>query len=94
MMEFGVESPFFYPLSMAALINLGAFIYGIVHFLTYGGLQDLFVQFFLSAFGVVNSWPIYEAMFIRSDRGKMPSKITSRSIALACILYVAVTLVI
>ncbi|GJT82921.1 cellulose synthase-like protein G3 [Tanacetum coccineum] len=94
MMEFGVESPFFYPLSMAALINLGAFIFGILHFLTYGGLQDLFVQFFLSAFGVVNSWPIYEAMFIRSDRGKMPSKITSRSIALACILYVAVTLVI
>ncbi|PWA91287.1 cellulose synthase-like protein G3 [Artemisia annua] len=94
MMEFGVESPFFYLISMAALVNLGAFIYGIVHFLTYGGLEDLFVQFFLSAFGVVNSWPIYDAMFIRSDRGKMPAKITSRSIALACILYVAVTLVI
>ncbi|GJY38101.1 cellulose synthase-like protein G3 [Tanacetum coccineum] len=89
MMEFGVESPLFYPIVVAALVNLLAFTYGIVQIITYGGLDDLFVQLFLSGFGVVNSWPIYEAMFIRSDGGKMPLKITIRSIGLAIILYLA-----
>nr|XP_043606225.1 cellulose synthase-like protein G3 [Erigeron canadensis] len=93
MMEFGVESPLFYPISIAAMLNLVAFAYGIMQSLTYGGLESLFVQLFLSGFGVINGWPIYQAMFIRTDRGKMPLKITLRSIAIACMLYIASPLI-
>ncbi|XP_071693115.1 cellulose synthase-like protein G3 [Rutidosis leptorrhynchoides] len=92
MMEFGVESPFFYPISVAALINLVAFVNGIVHILEYGRLEEFFVQLFLSGFGVVNGWPIYEAMFIRSDHGKMPLKITLVSIVITSMLYLAPSL--
>ncbi|KAI3710667.1 hypothetical protein L2E82_40456 [Cichorium intybus] len=93
MMEFGVESPFFYPISIVALVNLLSFIYGIMEIVKYGGLEDLFVQLFLAGFGVLNSWPIYEAMAIRNDKGKMPLKITLRSIVCASMLYLASPLV-
>ncbi|KAI3707795.1 hypothetical protein L2E82_36632 [Cichorium intybus] len=93
MMEFGLESPFFYPLSVAGLVNLVAFIYGVVQLIKYGGLEDLFVQFFLAGFGVVNSWPVYEAMVLRSDHAKMPLKITVMSIGLTSIICLAAPLV-
>ncbi|KAI3497543.1 hypothetical protein L1887_40239 [Cichorium endivia] len=93
MMEFGLESPFFYPISVAGLINLVAFIYGVVQLIKYGGLEDLFVQFFLAGFGVVNSWPVYEAMVLRSDHAKMPLKITVMSVGLASIICLAAPLV-
>ncbi|KAJ9550099.1 hypothetical protein OSB04_022642 [Centaurea solstitialis] len=86
MMEFGVESLFFYPISVAALHNLIALIFGVVGVLKHGGLEDLFMQFLLVGFGVVNSWPIYQAMVFRSDPGKMPLKITLTSVAIASML--------
>lgn len=87
MMEFGVESPFFYPISVAALHNLIALISGVVGVLKHGGFQDLFLQFLLVGFGVVNSWPVYQAMVFRNDPGKMPLKITLTSLAIASMLY-------
>lgn len=93
MMEFGVESPLYYPISIAALVNMVALIYGIMQMLIHGGFEDLFVQLFLSGFGVVNSWPVYKAMFFRGDRGKMPLKITLSSIAFTYVLYLASSMV-
>ncbi|KAL4566671.1 hypothetical protein LXL04_030791 [Taraxacum kok-saghyz] len=93
MMEFGVESPFFYSISIAALVNLIAFIIGIIHIITYEGLEDLFVQLFLAGFGVLNSWPIYEAMVMRNDRGRMSLKITLGAATLTLMLYVVSALV-
>lgn len=93
MMEFGVESPFFYPISVVALVNLVALIVGIMKMIKNGGFEDLFVQLFLVGFGVLNSWPIYEAMFIRNDHGRMPLKITLRSIIIASMVYLTSPLV-
>ncbi|KAJ9550100.1 hypothetical protein OSB04_022643 [Centaurea solstitialis] len=87
MMEFGVESLFFYPISVAALHNIIAFVFGLVGVLKHGGLEDLFMQLLLVGFGVVSSWPIYQAMVFRSDPGKMPLKITVTSFAIASMLY-------
>ncbi|KAK9059346.1 hypothetical protein SSX86_021966 [Deinandra increscens subsp. villosa] len=70
--EFGVPSPMFMPLATVAIVNLVAFVFGILQILKEGDMGGLFGQWFLSCFGLVNSWPIYEAMLWRTDKGKMP----------------------
>ncbi|KAK6137274.1 hypothetical protein DH2020_028989 [Rehmannia glutinosa] len=85
--EFGVPSPMFVPLAMAAILNLSAFLGGLVHVLKGGNLSNFFVQIFLAGFGVVNSLPICGAMFLRSDKGRMPMKITMTSTLLVGVLY-------
>ncbi|XP_022849637.1 cellulose synthase-like protein G3 [Olea europaea var. sylvestris] len=75
--QFGVESPMFVPLSMAAILNLMAFFYGgIVQIFKERNLDGFFVQVFIAGFGVLNCLPIYEAMFLRNDKGRMPTRIT------------------
>ncbi|KAM7525902.1 hypothetical protein LguiA_015804 [Lonicera macranthoides] len=86
--EYGVASPLFLPITMAAVINLVSFFCGVVHISRdIRRFEDVCLQMFLLGFVVVNSWPIYEAMVLRSDKGKMPIKITLISTFLAWILY-------
>ncbi|XP_034711699.1 cellulose synthase-like protein G3 [Vitis riparia] len=85
--EFGVASPLFLPLTTAAIINLASFLRGIALVLKQGRVEDLLLQMLLAGFGMVNCWPIYEAMVLRTDEGKLPVKITLISIVLAWALY-------
>ncbi|KAL7159880.1 hypothetical protein ABFS83_01G056700 [Erythranthe nasuta] len=88
MFEFGVASPMFVPLAMAAILNLAAFLVGFVLVLKKeGGFDRFFMQIFIAGFGVLNSLPFYEAMVLRSDKGKMPMKTTITSTLLVGILY-------
>lgn len=61
---------------MSALINLLSFVRD-------NGFEDRFFQIFIPGFGLVNHWPVYEAVFFRNDDGKMPMKITVISVVLA-----------
>ncbi|KAF2318135.1 hypothetical protein GH714_041488 [Hevea brasiliensis] len=72
--DFGVPSPMFVPLTMAALINLVSFIMGLAQVVKSSNLEGLLIQMFIAGFGVVNCWPIYEAMVFRKDKGKLPTK--------------------
>nr|XP_023881279.1 cellulose synthase-like protein G3 [Quercus suber]POF22915.1 cellulose synthase-like protein g3 [Quercus suber] len=90
--DFGVPSPMFVPLVMAAVINLAALVRGLTEAFMGRKLEELFVQVFIAGFVVVNSAPIYEAMVLRSDKGRMPTKTTSFSIFLALALYVLFSL--
>jgi hypothetical protein len=90
--EFGVPSPMFVPITMAAIINLVSFFMGLIQVLKGSNLEGLFVQMLIAGFGVVNSIPIYEAMVLRSDKGKMPLKTTTISACLVLALYVLVSL--
>ncbi|KAH7841452.1 hypothetical protein Vadar_030051 [Vaccinium darrowii] len=90
--EFGVASPLYLPLTTSALINLFSVVWGLVQVFVNGGFEDLFLQILLAGFGVVNCWPVYEAVFFRSDDGKMPVKITVISLVLASVLYLATSL--
>lgn len=87
--EFGVASPMFVPLTMAAIINLISFVVGFMGILTRGmvNMEGLVLQILLSGFVVVNCWPIYEAMVFRSDKGRMPTKTTLTSAFLVAFLY-------
>jgi hypothetical protein len=87
--EFGVPSPMFVPLTAAAIINLVSFVWGILLVFRGSKLEELFLQMFIAGFVVVNSWPIYKAIVLRSDKGRMPVGTTISSIFLACGLVVA-----
>ncbi|KAG8659031.1 cellulose synthase-like protein G3 [Manihot esculenta] len=87
--DFGVPSPMFVPLTMAALINLVALILGLAQVLKGGNsLEGLVIQMFIAGFWVVNCWPIYEAMVYRKDNGKLPVKITLTAAFLTWALYI------
>ncbi|KAK4601248.1 hypothetical protein RGQ29_010706 [Quercus rubra] len=92
MYEFGVPSPMFVPLVTATIINLLSFFWGLVEVFRGSKLEGLFVQMFITGFVVVNSWPIYEAMVLRSDKGKIPIRTTLISIFLAWGLVAAASL--
>ena len=85
--EFGVASPIFLPITTAAIINLVAFLSCIAQAWKQKSIEDVFIQMLLAGFGVVNCWPVYEGMVMRTDKGKMPTKITFISIILAWVLY-------
>ncbi|KAA8520978.1 hypothetical protein F0562_011651 [Nyssa sinensis] len=88
-LEFAVASPMFLPITMAAIINLFSFSQGILQVSRHGGFEALFLQILIAGFAVVNSWPVYEAMILRTDKGKMPMKITLISVILVWVLYLA-----
>ncbi|KAJ6703426.1 hypothetical protein OIU85_029388 [Salix viminalis] len=87
--EFGVHSPMFVSLTSAAIINLIAFSQGLVEVFRGNNLEGLFVQMFISGFAVVNSLPVYEAIALRNDSGKMPIKTTITATLLAGAVYAA-----
>ncbi|KGN53431.1 cellulose synthase-like protein G2 isoform X4 [Cucumis sativus] len=85
--EFGVFSPMFVPITTAAIVNLASFVCGLIRIWKSGGAwEHLFAQMLVAGFGVVNCWPIYEAMALRNDEGKLPPKLTFFSISLALLL--------
>ncbi|XP_039166803.1 cellulose synthase-like protein G3 [Eucalyptus grandis] len=89
--EFGAVSPMFMVLATAAIINLVSLVQGLMVAIVRrsggGDAEGLVLQILLAGFGVVNSWPIYEAMFMRSDKGRMPTKVTLVSAFVVCSLY-------
>ncbi|KAJ4818358.1 Cellulose synthase-like protein [Rhynchospora pubera] len=70
--DFGVDSPFFVILGTTALLNLCACIVGIFRY-------SMVAEIFLAVFGITNCWPVYEAMLLRSDNGKMPERVKIRA---------------
>lgn len=91
--EFGVPSSIFVPFSTGAVLNLAALIMGFLKILRGENLDCLIFQMLIASFGVVNCWPIYEAMVLRSDNGRMPIKITFISVSFAWVVYAAVSFI-
>ncbi|KAG2680818.1 hypothetical protein I3760_11G115800 [Carya illinoinensis] len=92
MFEFGASSNMFVPLITAAIINLASFLMGLVQALRGNKMEGLFLQMFLAGFLVLNALPIYEAMVLRNDKGRIPFKTTATSTCLALALYELVSL--
>ncbi|RZC53775.1 hypothetical protein C5167_012637 [Papaver somniferum] len=86
--EFGVASPLFVPLTMTSIISFVAFSVGVTRvILGNEKMEEILIQLVLSGFWMVNCWPVYEAMLLRSDRGRMSLKTTIISSILAFALY-------
>ncbi|THG11277.1 hypothetical protein TEA_018790 [Camellia sinensis var. sinensis] len=91
--EFGVESPMFMSLAVAAIINLTAFVGGLIGVLRGKNSEGLFGQLLITGFVVLNCCPVYEAMVLRTDKGRMPTKTTIISTFLAWALYTTASLI-
>ncbi|KAL3331520.1 hypothetical protein AABB24_035046 [Solanum stoloniferum] len=88
--DFGVVSPMFVILATTSIINLVAFLKSLAQiFKGDQNLDGIFIQMFIAGFVVINCLPIYEAMVLRSDKGRMPTRVTIFSTFLACTLYMA-----
>ena len=87
-MEFGASSPLFTILATTSLLNLFCFL-GMVKkaVKTDSGLvmafQAMALQVLLCGILVLINWPLYQGMFFRTDKGKMPSSLTIQSLILA-----------
>ncbi|KHG12106.1 Cellulose synthase-like protein E6 [Gossypium arboreum] len=96
MIEFGVASPMFNILATLAILNLlGSF--GTMKKVTmhadkgFKVLDQFGLQILLCLVLVTINLPVYQALFFRMDKGKMPSSVTYKSIIfalLACTLSV------
>ncbi|RWR81913.1 cellulose synthase-like protein E6 isoform X1 [Cinnamomum micranthum f. kanehirae] len=78
-MEFAVASPMFVPPTTLSLLNLYCFLRSTVLVISKGGpsvLDHMALQMILSGFIVLVSLPLYEALFLRRDKGRMPTSIT------------------
>ncbi|XP_048619048.1 cellulose synthase-like protein G3 isoform X2 [Brassica napus] len=70
--DFGPPSSMFLPLTAAAIVNLFAFVWGTYGFFIWG--ERLVLELMLASFAAVNCLPIYEAMMLRNDAGKLPKR--------------------
>lgn len=70
--DFGVASPFTVSVGVFALMSLVGLIIGGVGCMRNGSVGEFGVQLLLCVFVVVNCIPVYAAMTIRRDGGRMP----------------------
>lgn len=86
-MEFGSSSLMFTMLATLALLNLFTLVGGIKKILMdFKALEQLIVQIVLCGIIVLINLPVYEALFIRSDNGRIPSSVMFKSVVLASVL--------
>ncbi|KZV56351.1 hypothetical protein F511_00348 [Dorcoceras hygrometricum] len=85
-MEFGSSSIMFLIISTLALLNLLGFGWGIKSVVLDSGMLEKFVsQIAICGLLAAMNVPVYEALFLRSDEGKIPSSVLFKSIVVASV---------
>lgn len=85
-MEFGSPSPMFVVLSTIAMINLLGLVWGLKNMIVDAQikvLEQLGLQIVLCGVIVLINLPVYQGLFFRRDKGKMPSSVMYKSVMLA-----------
>ncbi|KAF7140673.1 hypothetical protein RHSIM_Rhsim06G0231000 [Rhododendron simsii] len=83
-MEFGTSSVMFTIIATLALLNFFGFTVGILKIIwRYGFAEGLTVQIGLCLVVVVINLPVYQALFLRDDNGRIPSSVMFKSLVLA-----------
>ncbi|OIW16402.1 hypothetical protein TanjilG_19118 [Lupinus angustifolius] len=87
-MEFGASSPLFTILATLALFNLFCLLSTLKDLLVLGenGFRDyeeMVLQILLCGFLVLINFPIYQGLFLRKDKGRLPSSLVIKSTTLA-----------
>ncbi|KAL4618577.1 hypothetical protein ACB092_06G020700 [Castanea dentata] len=95
-MEFGTSTPMFTILSTLAMINLVCFVGVLKEALRGKGIirvyETMSFQFVLCGILVLINFPLYQALFLRKDQGKLPSSLAAKSIVLALLACISFTL--
>ncbi|XP_059666571.1 cellulose synthase-like protein E1 [Cornus florida] len=85
-MEFGASSTMFNILGLVAMLNLICFVWLVKMVVTDAGTvfyETMALQILLCGLLVLINLPLYQALFLRKDRGKMPYSVTFKSVVLA-----------
>ena len=89
-MEFGSSSIMFTMLAALALLNLFALVGGIKRLVVdnsdFKALELMVVQIVLCGIMVLVNFPVYEALFVRVDNGRIPSSVMFKAIVLASVM--------
>ncbi|GAV68834.1 EMP24_GP25L domain-containing protein/Cellulose_synt domain-containing protein [Cephalotus follicularis] len=95
MMEFGAFSPMLTIIATISLLNLFCFAGLMKRLLMDEGImrlnyETMALQMLLCGVLVIINWPLYQGLFLRKDKGKMPSSVTVKSVALAASAYMGI----
>ncbi|XP_020232827.1 cellulose synthase-like protein E1 [Cajanus cajan] len=98
-MEFGNSSPMLTLLSTLALLNLFCLLGMLLKqvFISEGGLRScetMALQVLLSGVLVLINVPVYQGLYLRKDKGRLPTSVAFKSTALAlsaCVLFIAIS---
>ncbi|XP_010252795.1 PREDICTED: cellulose synthase-like protein E6 [Nelumbo nucifera] len=86
MMEFGTSSPLFLILATIAMLNLFSLVGGVwvvIMSLQTTVMAPLSLQFVLCGIVVAINLPVYQGLFFRMDKGRMPSSIMFKAVFFA-----------
>nr|XP_048337139.1 cellulose synthase-like protein E2 isoform X2 [Ziziphus jujuba var. spinosa] len=89
LMEFGTASPLFTILATLALLNAFVLVWGIKRLLILEdpninlGQNPFSLQIILCSLLVFINVPLYKALFLRKDKGRMPSSVANKSLVFA-----------
>ncbi|KAJ8770304.1 hypothetical protein K2173_013258 [Erythroxylum novogranatense] len=88
-MEFGSPSPMFNIIVTFALFNVFCFLGGVeLIVISQTKILDEFaVQIILCGLLVLINMPVYQALFFREDKGRMPISVTCKSVVFAALVY-------
>ncbi|THU48252.1 hypothetical protein C4D60_Mb09t24290 [Musa balbisiana] len=94
-MEFGSSSssPMFVVIATTALLNLLCLVVGLQRLVAdwdSGGLDQFLIQVLLCGVVVALNLPIYEALFLRKDTGRMAPAVTYISLGVTAVAYLLV----
>ncbi|XP_010069147.2 cellulose synthase-like protein G2 [Eucalyptus grandis] len=84
--DFQTSIMFLSPMVTLVILNMASFTGGVARVLTLGGFDKLFMQIALSFFVLVMSYPVIEAMVLRTDKGRIPRSVTMLSAFLSLVL--------
>ncbi|XP_010252797.1 PREDICTED: cellulose synthase-like protein E6 [Nelumbo nucifera] len=89
LLEFGTSSPMFTILATVALLNLFSLVWALKRValdMELKAVEQLVSQIVLCGLVVLINIPVYQALFIRKDKGRMPTSVTVASTVLASLL--------
>uniref|UniRef100_A0A803LMF8 Uncharacterized protein n=1 Tax=Chenopodium quinoa TaxID=63459 RepID=A0A803LMF8_CHEQI len=86
--DFSTSNMFLVPLVSAVSLNLCCFVGGVARVIGVGNWEEMFSQGILSLYGLIISYPVLEAMFVRQDKGCIPLSATLTSSVFVVLLFI------
>ncbi|KAL3626391.1 hypothetical protein CASFOL_029940 [Castilleja foliolosa] len=74
------------PICILYILNLASFIFGITGIIQNHKADELFVQAFISFFGIIVNYHVFEGMVLRKDRGRVSTSVTLLSLVIAAVI--------
>ncbi|KAK9089915.1 hypothetical protein Scep_028997 [Stephania cephalantha] len=87
--EFGRSTPMFTIIATLAMLNLFSLVGGLKRVVTDvegSAFESFFLQLLLSSVAVLINHPVYQGLFFRKDKGRMPASLSFKSTVLALLI--------